>query len=97
MRDVHAPGPELARQALREGAHGEFARREGGAVRATFEGGGGAGDNQGWGVRRCGVGGGGGGGEEEGNGVLSEVEESASVGGCQPGDRHCYIPSSDHQ
>lgn len=78
MRNMHAPGPKLPCQALRQRPEREFPCREARALRASFEGGGGAGEDQGWGVGWWG--GGGGGGEEEGQDGAGE-EEGATAGG----------------
>ena len=81
MRHVHAPGPELARQRLRQSAEGEFARREGGAGAAAFDGGGCAGEEEGWWMLRGSGGGLGDGGEEVGEEGAGEVEGAFAVGG----------------
>jgi hypothetical protein len=71
MRNMDPLGPEFARQALAQRAHGEFARREGAAEGGASHGCRGAGDQQGRGVRGVGDG-----GEEQGECVLGEVVEA---------------------
>lgn len=75
--DVHALWAELARQRLPEGSLGEHSGGEGAEFGGAAEGGGCAGDEEGWRVYR----GGGDGGLEEGEGLLGEEVEAAA--GCQ--------------
>ena len=78
MSDMHALRPELPSQRLRQGAQRELAGREGGAEGGAFHGGGGAGEDEGRGVRhgRGGVGG----EEEEGQDMVGEEEGAFAEG-----------------
>jgi len=66
MRDVHAFRRELLRYTSRQGTQGEFGRREAGHERVGFDGGGCAGEDEGWWVLGFLV-----------FGVLEEARESA--------------------
>ena len=79
MRDMHALRTHLPGQTLRHGAEGELHGGEGGEVGGTFDGGGGAGEDEGW---RVGLLVGCWGGEEEREGGLGEVEGTFAGGGC---------------